>query len=186
VYVKEAAIMFRLQFDKKRIRYWGERYSYPNDPNGETERKLQREVRPRVRRTGYFTKRDFLTLCDWKTPRARRFREQNEADFIKEVTQTALSTPSERLRIEVLTLLRGVGWPTASALLHFGAQKRYPILDVRALWSVGVKEAPAIYDFDLWWAYTQYCRQVAESCGVSMRKLDRALWQYSKENQGLS
>lgn len=37
-------------------------------------------------------------------------------------TRVALSTPSERLRIEVLTLLDGVGWPTASVLLHLTPQ----------------------------------------------------------------
>ncbi len=61
----------------------------------------------------------------------------NPEDFIKDVTHTALITPSERLRIEVLTLLNGVSWPTASVLLHFGYDNLYPILDFRALWSLG-------------------------------------------------
>ena len=60
----------------------------------------------------------------------------------------------------------------------------YPILDYRALWTLGVEKPPA-YHFDLWSAYTQYCRELAREIGVSMRDLDRALWQYSKENQGV-
>jgi len=31
--------------------------------------------------------------------------------------------------------------------------------------------------------YIQDCRHLAERAGVSMRELDRALWQHSKENQ---
>jgi hypothetical protein len=31
--------------------------------------------------------------------------------------------------------------------------------------------------------YAEFCRKTAAECGVSMRMLDRALWQYSKENQ---
>jgi hypothetical protein len=98
------------------------------------------------------------------------------------VTQTALGTRNEQLRIEVLTLLRGVSWPTASAILHFACEDPYPILDYRALWTLGV-DAPSQYDFELWWSYTECCRALARKYGVTMRALDRALWQYSKENQ---
>lgn len=58
----------------------------------------------------------------------------------------------------------------------------YPILDYRALWSLGIDPPPA-YDFPFWRAYTLACRELAAGAGVSMRDLDRALWQYSKENQ---
>jgi hypothetical protein len=33
-------------------------------------------------------------------------------------------------------------------------------------------------------AYTEFLRGVAAKAGVSMRTLDKALWQYSKEKQG--
>lgn len=80
-------------------------------------------------------------------------------------------------------LLDGVSWPVASVLLHFGSCDRYPILDFRALWSLRIK-VPKQYDFGFWWAYTLYCRSLADEHNVSMRTLDRALWQYSKEKQG--
>jgi hypothetical protein len=101
---------------------------------------------------------------------------------VRAVTAAALATPSERLRIEVLTLLCGVKWPTASVILHFCSTDRYPILDFRALWSLNVN-VPKAYGFDLWWEYTQFCRRMADEAHVSMRTLDRALWQFSKENQ---
>ena len=58
----------------------------------------------------------------------------------------------------------------------------YPIIDYRALWSLGVTDPPP-YTFDFWWAYTEHCRALAKKYRASMRVLDRALWQYSKENQ---
>jgi len=82
----------------------------------------------------------------------------------------------------VLTLLSGVGWPMASVVLHWCHTAPYPILDFRALWSLGVAPLPS-YDFPLWRAYTDHCREMAAAAGVSMRDLDRALWQFSKENQ---
>jgi hypothetical protein len=37
--------------------------------------------------------------------------------------------------------------------------------------------------FKFWWAYVQACRALALECGVAMRDLDRALWEYSNQNQ---
>ena len=94
-----------------------------------------------------------------------------------------LSTPAERLRIEVLTLMNGVSWPTASVILHFFHPDDYPILDFRALWSLK-SAVPQPYEFVFWQAYTRHCRKLSKLSGVSMRTVDRALWQFSKENQG--
>jgi hypothetical protein len=55
------------------------------------------------------------------------------------------------------------------------------VLDVRALWSLGV-EAPPAYTFEFWCEYVEACRALARGCRVPMRTLDRALWQYSREN----
>ncbi len=51
------------------------------------------------------------------------------------------------------------------------------------LWSLGHAKPPA-YTVDFWLAYTRFMRDLAVASGLSMRELDRALWQYSKENQG--
>ena len=80
------------------------------------------------------------------------------------------------------SILDGVSWPTASVILHFFHRRRYPILDFRALWSVGL-EPPVQYGFNFWWDYVQYCRILARESRVDMRTLDRPLWQYSKERQ---
>lgn len=87
-----------------------------------------------------------------------------------------------RARIEALNLLDGVAWPTASVILHLFHSDPYPILDYRALWSLSL-EQPTQYNFPFWWGYVEFCRGIAESANVDMRTLDKALWQYSKENQ---
>jgi len=167
---------FRLRFPEARIEHWASRFS------DSIEGDFELEIPRRIRTQGYLEKRDFLRLCRWKSPRSRPHVEKNPASFIEAVTGTAFSTSDERLRIEVLTLLDGVDWPTASVILHFGHRDPYPILDVRALWSFGIEEPPN-YGFEFWWAYTLACRRVARRNGCTMRALDRALWQYSKERQ---
>ena len=169
---------FHLQCAPEEIRPLAGRYEY--GAGDDLPDQIAETVRPR----GYFTKDEFVQLCEWKSPRTRSHAQSNSALYVEEVTRIALSTPVERLRVEILTLLDGVSWPTASVILHFTHSDPYPILDYRALWTLGV-EKPPTYGFDLWWAYTQYCRELAREVGVSMRGLDRALWQYSKENQGV-
>ena len=72
--------------------------------------------------------------------------------------------------------------PTASVILHFCDTRPYPVLDYRALWSLGYSRPP-VYTFEFWSAYTHFTRALAQSTGHDMRTVDRALWQYSKHHQ---
>ena len=82
-----------------------------------------------------------------------------------------------------LLQLEGVGVPTASTLLHFVFPADYPILDVRALDSLGGR-ARSVYPVSFWLDYLAACRELADRHGVDLRTLDKALWQYSKERSG--
>ena len=143
---------------------------------------LEREIGAQTRSRGWLNKAEFLALCEWKSPRSRHQCRENSAEFVCDVTRVAFLTSSEILRIEILTLLHGVGWPTASTILHFCHPQPYPIIDFRALWTLK-SDVPNQYTFSFWWNYTKFCRSLAAKTKLSMRKLDMALWQYSKENQ---
>ena len=82
--------------------------------------------------------------------------------------------------MEALLALDGVGVPTASTLLYFVFPDRYPILDVRALESLGVRPR-SVYPVAFWLEYLTACRELSERYGVDLRTLDKALWQHSKE-----
>ena len=168
--------MFVLRLHLNEIHTWADRYDYPE------EEIFVQEVGPRIRGRRFCTAADLVRLCEWKSPRIRSRCGKNEPAYVEAVTRIALTTPHERLRIEVLTLLSGVGWPMASVILHWGHHDPYPILDSRALWSLGISDPPA-YTFEFWEAYTGFCRHLSHHTSISMRRLDRALWQYAKENQ---
>ncbi len=140
------------------------------------------ELKPKIQQTGYINKIQLERIAYWKSPRSAKHIESNSDEFVKEITSWSFSAKEERSKIEVLTLLNGVSWPSASVILHFFALNQYPILDVRALWST-MSEKTTQYSFSFWWQYVQFCREIAERNSVNMRTLDRALWQYSKEDQ---
>ena len=167
----------RLRFPISRIAALHGRYVYPR-----TESELM-QLTPLIRRQGYLTKEQLQRLAHWKSPRSAGKVEANTEGFVREITGLALTASDERTRIEPLTLLDGVSWPTASVILHLFHLDKYPLLDVRALWSVSAKPSSA-HNFALWEKYVAFTRGIAERALVDMRVLDRALWQYSRENQG--
>jgi hypothetical protein len=166
----------KLRFPETEIEYWAQRYEYPRQET------LLINLRSAVQQAGCLTKEQLRMLARWKAPRSASHIEKNEEEYVKEITAWSLSAKEERSKIEVLTLLDGVQWPSASVILHLFHKEAYPILDFRALWSVGL-EVPKQYSFSFWWEYVKFCRSIAQRNSLNMRTLDRALWQYSKENQ---
>jgi hypothetical protein len=82
----------------------------------------------------------------------------------------------------VATSLKGVAVPVGSALLHFAVPDRYPILDYRALASLGDAKRRTHYSISFWVGYVDRCQNLARGAGVSIRELDKALWQDSRES----
>jgi hypothetical protein len=167
---------FRLRFPEREIRAWAGRYAFPG------EDRIVAEVATRAKQRGHVTYEEFLEICRWKSPRSQPRCAANAPGLVEEVTRTALTAQHEELKIGALLVLSGVQWPTASVILHLCDQGRYPILDFRALWSLGYPDPPS-YGFRFWSSYCDATRGLADRAGVSMRVLDRALWQYSKESQ---
>jgi hypothetical protein len=119
-------------------------------------------------------------VCAWKTVRSRPKVAANTEAAVLDATGRALAAVDEATRIASLLELEGVGVPTASTLLYFAFPDDYPILDVRALESLGVKPR-STYPVSFWLEYLEACRDLSRSAGVSIRTLDKALWQHSKE-----
>lgn len=165
----------RLRFPIGDVPRWAAQYAYADDTEVIA-------IGQEARKRGCYTRDEFLAVAKWKSPRSRHHCERNSSDAIRGATALALRTVDERERIETLTRLHGVSVPTASVLLHL-ALGSFPIIDFRALWTLGVDRAPAAYTFDCWWAYVACCRALAREAGTTMRMLDRALWAYSKANQ---
>lgn len=147
----------------------------------ELEASLEKLI-PTVHRQGFLTKEQLLTLGRWKSNRITHHLVKNREELVQETTALALATKSVRLAPQILMAMDGVGLPVASALLHWFHKDVFPILDFRALWSLGI-EMPRVYSLGFWESYVTQWREVQTEWGCDKRELDRALWQYSKEHQ---
>jgi Family of unknown function (DUF6308) len=165
---------FVLQFPIERVPEYAARFPAEDDREALV-------IGRNARKRGHYTLEEFRKVCRWKTPRSVPLVGQNSAEAVVSLTGVALSeTSSERERIDALRSLRGVGWPTASVLLHLAYPDRYPILDKRVVHALGGR-ARSTYSFRFWNAFVSAWRQLAEQAGVDGRTFDKALWQWSKE-----
>jgi hypothetical protein len=169
---------FELQFPIDQIEVLAARF-----PPLDDDARL-REIGAAVRARGYYRRVEFIEVCAWKTVRSRPKVSRNPEAAVVRATGLALSTEDEAARMAALLALDGVGVPTASTLLYCAFPDRYPILDIRALESLGVKPRSQ-YPLSFWLGYLDACRELAQRGGVSLRTLDKALWQQSKERSRL-
>jgi HEAT repeat protein len=164
---------FELQFPPQQIEVLASRFPDTDDAR-------YRAAGAAARSRGHYARGEFIAVCRWKTPRSGPKVAANTARAIARLTRRAFATDDEARRMEALLELVGVGVPTASTLLFFAFPDDYPILDVRALESLGAKPRSQ-YPISFWLDYLGVCRELASSYGVGVRTLDKALWQHSKE-----
>jgi hypothetical protein len=166
---------FQLQFEPSHIEPLAVRYPVEDDHSA-----LDAGVRIAK---GDYTRANLEIIFRWKTGgRGVSRLDRNTALEIEEALRLATAAQTERTAVAVLCGLFGVNVPVASAVLTAINPERYTIIDFRALESLGVTDYNATIDFYL--SYLGGCRVLAERHSVSLRTLDRALWQWSKERRG--
>ena len=175
---------WNIPFERTDVRGLSERYRAKDSyqagvSNAEADRELA-DILTAARRRGHMRPSDLQEVAHWKYPgpAVRQLVAQNSAADVEEISRVSFATDSERLRIGALMTLNGVAGPMASVILHFVFPARYPVLDKRVMRTIG---APISYGFDRWLQYGEFCRRACNDYGVSLRKLDEALWQYDYE-----
>jgi hypothetical protein len=167
---------FKLQFPPKRIRQYAEQYTFEDDTKALV-------AGQRISR-GECTGANLQIIFEWKSKgRGRsRIRNNSESD-IAEALRIAATAEGERAAISVLLGLNGVDVPVASAILTAINPQKYTIIDFRALKSLGADTPDRSVNYYL--QYLSVCREIAQRFGVTLRELDRALWQWSWEKDRL-
>src|SRR5436305_7203688 len=142
-----------MQFPCADVAALASRFTYQDNPR-------YGAVGEAARTRGHYTREEFIFVCGWKTVRSRSKVASNSEAAVVDATGRAVASTDEATRMEALLELDGVGVPTASTLLYVAFPADYPILDVRALESLGVK-ARSQYPVSFWLAYLQACRELA-------------------------
>lgn len=143
----------------------------------------------RVKRAGEFSRAEFLEMCRWKSPHALPHYRQNSAARIRRVSCAVLATRSERRRMELLTSLRGVSVPVASAILTLIDPRRYGVIDIR-VWQLLyrmrlIQKHPKGRGFavDDWIHYLSILRTCARKLKKPVRLIELTLFRYHRKVQ---
>lgn len=141
-----------------------------------------------ARKRGYLTKKEFLDICIWKSPRPVRHYKSNSGEKIKTVTKKAFAQKHEITKLSLLTSLKGVSIPVASAILTALDPVSYGIIDIR-VWQVlykygAVKNNPRGQNFNAkqWYRYLILLRAYSRKTGLSCRKIEFTLFRYHQDH----
>ena len=135
-----------------------------------------------VRKRGYLTKLQLITVCRWKSPRAMKHIQNNSERVINKITRAAFGTRSERKKLALLTTLNGVSIPMASSILTLTNPRRYGVIDIRVwqlLYDMGtVTTNPDGVGFSVkhWAHFLTILRSFARKYNVGARDIERTLF----------
>ena len=142
-----------------------------------------------IKQQGYFNKPEFLAMCSWKSPRPRHLYQSNSSADIKRVSNELFAAKCEKQRVELLTSLKGVGVPTASAILTLTDPRDYGVIDIR-VWqllyqcgAVAARPAGVGFSCENWLEFLEGLRYWARKFDVTARDVERALFEHHKEHQ---
>jgi hypothetical protein len=142
-----------------------------------------------VRMDGQLSRREFLDVCYWKSPRSVHHCKRNSTESIASISRKVFSTRSEKKRIELLTSLHGVSIPTASAILTLTNPARYGVIDIRVwqvlyrLGSVNQNARGQGFSFEQWYRYLRILSEQARRLRTPVRLIELTLFKFHQRHQ---
>lgn len=142
-----------------------------------------------INQQDYLTKEQLLKILRWKSPRPLNYYLTNSEEEIKEITKLAFLIENDKLKIHILSALKGVNYPSASAILMFYNPKIYPVLDIRVwrqLYRTGLVDTnPVGQNFTLKECekFYQVIRELASNLNLTARQVEKRIFDYDKMNQ---
>lgn len=163
---------FALQFDPAEIQTLAACFSFADDTEARAAGKRIAD--------GEHTLANLMTIVAWKSARSTGRAARNAETDVADALRLAVTAKTERAAIAVLIGLRGVDVSVASAIMAAVDPERFTIIDYRALEALGVKQRPSP-TVEFYLEYLAHCRQLAPKRRGGLRELDRAMWQWSKD-----
>ena len=137
----------------------------------------------------FLSKEQILKILMWKSPRPKHFYNSNSEEKIKEVTSIAFKTDNDSLKIHILTALKGVSYPAASAILMFHNPQEFGVIDIRVwrqLYKAKLVHTNSIgqnFSLNECEIFYQVIRKLATEMNLSARQVEKRIFDYDKETQ---
>ncbi len=158
----------------------------------ETERlKKQLYSLKQIRKPFYLNSDDFEQILRWKLRqqygRVKHLTCKNTVEVIHDITAVAFSIKHKDndylldLRIKLLTVLKGVEIPVASAILALCFPEQYAVIDFRG-WRQIFGEGKHSFTLNEYKRYLKEIKGLANELGWLPQEVDLAIWAYDSVN----
>lgn len=142
-----------------------------------------------LRKQGYLEKKQLIPILKWKSPRPLKHYEANSDASVKEITKLAFEAKNDSLKIHILTALKGVNYPAASAIMMFYDQKRYPVLDIR-VWQqlykarlVSTNAKGQNFSLEEVQIYFEVIRELAKKLNLPAREVEKRIFDHDRKTR---
>ena len=141
-----------------------------------------------VRTRGYLNADEFMLIGMWKSPRQKHNYIKNNAETIKAISKESFKTKDEKVKVIILTSLKGVSVPTASAILTLTDPQNYGVIDIRvwqALYKYGLvrsRSSGVGLSPDDWIEYLDIIRALARKYNTSSRAVEQLIFLHHKNS----
>lgn len=143
---------------------------------------LFRIIGPRIRERGFIEFDDFYQICMWKSARQKQNYLKNK-NVVKNISRKAFAENDESLKMKQLLNLKGVGIPTASAILTICFPDKYAVIDIRCIQMLnkrGIKIRETI-TVNRWIEYLKIMRELGDENSLTPRQIDQVLFSMHRE-----
>jgi len=147
---------------------------------------LFNEVNSNFKKNHFLTKEEFFAIITWKSNRSKTkiAKEMERKEIIVEKLTTDLfNTKDSKKQVEILTSIKEIGIPIASAILSVCFSEKFTIFDYRVVEAINmVKKRKVIqYPIDknktqMYLDYVRVCSEIAKDNKISLREADKCLW----------
>jgi len=137
---------------------------------------------PQIKKRGYIKFEEFYRICIWKSSRQKPNYIKNKK-IVEKITKKAFLEKDEKEKINILCSMKGVGIPTASAILTIVFPNKYAIIDIRCmeiLLKLKLLKSKNI-SINTWIDYLCVVRLLAKENDTTPRNIDKALFAMHRE-----
>lgn len=145
------------------------------------------------RKPMFLDKSDFENILKWKLRsqfgRQRNLRQSNTDEVIQKITRLVfeLQHPSSNyeteLKLKILTSIKGVEIPVASAILTLTNPDKYAVIDFR-VWRQLFDSKKSYYTLTDYLKYLTVIKELSLKYDLKFQQIDMAIWQYDIEQNG--
>lgn len=136
----------------------------------------------RIREQGFVEFDEFYQICMWKSARQKQNYLKNK-NIVKNISKKAFAEENESLKMKQLLELKGIGIPTASAILTIVFPDKYAVIDIRCIQmlnKLGIKIRETV-TINRWLEYLKIMRNLACENNLTPRQIDQILFSMHRE-----